>query len=514
MNALILLFVSSFVLLGAFLLRRGRAGGTDLHALHLVCIDGPAAGAAVSLEQHAGISLGIGRAPDNAIQLTDPAVSREHAWVIPAQGGATIRDACSANGVWIDGRRVFDERLGAGDQFQIGAHIFALVAPGALAPEPRIHEALVGSHDTPHEALADYALAEVLHVGKRFVLRRAQPMRDPDCGPIVFKQLSGVEAHVHARDALGLRGRLTRHIRQMRGLRHRHCVSLLGGNAECDTPFLIETYAAGGSLQRTMRASWRPEDVARLMHDVGCGLAFLHANGVVHGDLTPRDILFDATGAALVANGGLERVFAAGAVDASLSAPNARGDRAYRAPELGRPGAASIAGDVFALGAIGYQLLSGHAPVLPRRGALRSPGESPAVLDAIISRALHRDPAQRWPDMDTMAGALAQLAPPEAAGADAAVRPIRLLVPGTQRLIPVNASPFVLGRMLLNPSDRELSRQHATLLYQDNAWSIATAPGAVNGVLLNQCVIEPGRARMINPGDELLLGVTAVRIVE
>ncbi len=491
----------------AWLSRRGVAARTAAHTLHLICIGGPAAGAVARLDS--GGALCIGRGEDCAIRLADPAVSRQHAWLTPAQDGVCIRDACSANGVWMDGRRVFEERLGEGDQFQIGAHVFAVVAAGALAPVPRAHGASSAAH-APHDALSEYALAEVLHVGHRFVLRRARAIARDGGGQVLIKQLSGVEAHVYARDALAVRSRLARHIQQLRTLRHRHCVALLGGNADCDTPFLVESLAVGGALQRDLRATWRAEDVARVMLEIGRGLAFLHAHGVMHGALSPRDIVFDATGAALVANGGLAHVFAGSA------AQGVAADLAYRAPELQRSGAASIAGDVFALGVIGYQLLVGRLPVPSGRGTPPLRGCGAALLDAIIWRALHRDPRKRWPDLDAMCDALTHYAaaPAETARADTQARPIRLLVPGAQRLIPVDASPFVLGRLNLNPADRELSRLHATLVFRDNAWHVEASPDAVNGVLLNRSACTAGRARMINPGDELLLGATTVRIVE
>ena len=76
-----------------------------------------------------GRRLTIGRETACDIVLADPNVSRRHAAIEPASGGLRVVDLGSGNGVWVDGHRVDESALVAGQQFRIGATVFECLAP-------------------------------------------------------------------------------------------------------------------------------------------------------------------------------------------------------------------------------------------------------------------------------------------------------------------------------------------------------------------------------------------------
>ncbi|MCB1906018.1 MAG: protein kinase [Rhodocyclaceae bacterium] len=153
--------------------------------------------------------------------------------------------------------------------------------------------------------------------------------------------------------------------------------------------------------------------------------AGLHARGVVHGDIHPRNILVDADGRIHLIDFGLARIV--GARDASAGVQ--RGgvgfffEPEYASARLAKQAlpAASLAGEQYALGALVYLLLTGHhycdfslgqdemlreiASEEPLAFARRGARPWPAV-EAVLRRALSKDPRQRYPDLDAFAAAL------------------------------------------------------------------------------------------------------------
>jgi hypothetical protein len=142
-------------------------------------------------------------------------------------------------------------------------------------------------------------------------------------------------------------------------------------------------------------------------HAVG----YAHRHGIVHRDLKPANIMIGEFGEAQVVDWGL-----AEALDEPIAADApAVGTLPYLAPEAAAGGRGTIAADVWALGAIGYELVTGSRRRPGERlevlaaladGALPAatwPAEAPAELRAILERALAIDPAARYPDAEALA---------------------------------------------------------------------------------------------------------------
>jgi serine/threonine-protein kinase len=174
----------------------------------------------------------------------------------------------------------------------------------------------------------------------------------------------------------------------------------------------------GGRLAR--EGALVPAEVARLGIEVADALATAHARGVVHLDIKPDNILLDGDGHAAVADFGIARV-TAGATRAGVAeAGPVSGTPHYMSPEQVAGDSLDGRSDVYALGVVLYELATGRRPVTGDSAAKvmanqvsqaplplsRVAPELPEALSAVITRALAKDPAERWPSAREMADAL------------------------------------------------------------------------------------------------------------
>lgn len=429
--------------------------------------------------------LTVGRDRSSALVLNDPTVSRRHAAIVLDRAHARLSDTGSSAGVWMDGRRIYNEMLAIGDQFQIGESVLCIARAGELAPAPRRHREPA---QEPALTLSSLELLDVTHAGGTFLTRRGR-VRDSVLGdPLVaIKFLSGDAPTCGERAEL--RARFGRYLAHAGHIAHPGCVAVLGGDAVVETPYVIETFCPGASL-RTRAARLSPTERLHVLHDVCAALQWLHARGLTHGCLTPGDILFGADNRARLANIGL-----AIALGASADLHRRAARAGFVAPECVAAVDASAhpAADLFALGAIGRMFCADAA----------------APLGALFA-AMCAPEAARRPDAQTVLAALTQQL---GTTADAAHQtpgwPIRLQVLSTGQVVPVTRTPFALGRARLNPADRAMSRAHAQLVFRDDSWYLESLDACT--VLIDDAPAQCPRPLSI--GDVLRLGDTRIRIL-
>ncbi len=147
----------------------------------------------------------------------------------------------------------------------------------------------------------------------------------------------------------------------------------------------VEGRDLGEAISATPHGRFEPEEARRVARALAGALVNLHDSGAHHGDLRPGTVTLDDTGRVLVTDTAVARAVA----DAGGKAPTR-----YREPE----DEASTAGDLFALGALLYLMLSGEPPFpagARKRAAKPLPDHVPADLAQITMRLLARDPEQR-----------------------------------------------------------------------------------------------------------------------
>ena len=195
--------------------------------------------------------------------------------------------------------------------------------------------------------------------------------------------------------------------------------------AESGQPYMVMDFAPGGSLRESLarRGPLDSEEIVALLRPLLAGVAALHAAGIVHRDLKPENILIDGGGQPLVADLGLAR-----ALDRETRFTQTGaliGTPAYMAPEQLRSVEPTAATDVYALGTILFELLTGQLPFAAeslmefvsaiagqRPPAPRSlaPGVDPG-LEAICLRCLEKEPARRYASAEALGQALAAWEP-------------------------------------------------------------------------------------------------------
>ncbi|MFJ2884622.1 serine/threonine-protein kinase [Streptomyces sp. NPDC087305] len=178
-------------------------------------------------------------------------------------------------------------------------------------------------------------------------------------------------------------------------------------------PYFVMEYADAGTFADLLAAGPLPvAEALRLTALAARGAAALHKAGIVHRDIKPTNVLLrttpDGTGRVLLADLGLAKSLAH-ASGLTLAA----GSAGYQPPEQAQPGSGiDERADVYSLGAVAYELLTGTVPGAPgqvvRPDRLR-PDVSPEVQRAVL-RALEPDRERRWPTAQAFAEELERLA--------------------------------------------------------------------------------------------------------
>ncbi len=186
-------------------------------------------------------------------------------------------------------------------------------------------------------------------------------------------------------------------------LEHPHIVPLYDFWRDPDGAYLVMRLLRGGSLRTSIaRSTWTPSATARLLTEVGSALGYAHRSGVIHRDLKPENVLLDEDGNAYLTDFGI-----AVRRSAKATAPTST-SQAYRSPEEIAGQRLSSQSDIFGLGVLTHELLTGtlpetHTGRLVAAASIRDP--YPAIADA-IERAIASDPTDRFDKVEGFVAAI------------------------------------------------------------------------------------------------------------
>ena len=210
--------------------------------------------------------------------------------------------------------------------------------------------------------------------------------------------------------------------RAMARLTHRNVLSVFASGDHGNTPYFVMEYVDGRTVEQWLGD--QPDgklpsvdDFIRIIEQACTGVDAIHASGTVHRDLKPSNLLIDKSFRVAVGDFGVARASEQGSGSAMLV-----GTAGYMAPEaaFGEDGVREEARDVYALGCIAYELLTGRVPFVgetdmnvlsqhvlqvPVPPSERRP-ELPPGYDDIIGKALAKDIAERWPTAGAFRDAL------------------------------------------------------------------------------------------------------------
>ncbi len=213
------------------------------------------------------------------------------------------------------------------------------------------------------------------------------------------------------------RARFETEARAAAGLSHPHIVAVHDSGDHGGIPFIVMERLSGRTLADALMRGPLPQDqVHAILDDVLSALTAAHTTGILHRDIKPANILFTESGDVKVADFGIAK----SAGSPATMTGQIVGTMAYLSADrvAGRP--ATVADDLYAVGAVGYEALSGHRPfphenlaALARAIAESAPPPlqmlRPDVdqgLAATIERAMARDPRWRFPTAEAMRAAL------------------------------------------------------------------------------------------------------------
>jgi predicted Ser/Thr protein kinase len=196
----------------------------------------------------------------------------------------------------------------------------------------------------------------------------------------------------------GFAERFTREARTLARLNHPHIVSIHDfGEVEGTYYFLME-FVDGANLREVLAAGkLSPAEALRIVPQLCDALQFAHEEGIVHRDIKPENILLDRKGNVKIADFGLAKLVERAADHRTLTVPGQMmGTPAYMAPEqIERPTEVDHRADIFSLGVVFYEMLTGELPL----GRFQPPSRKVEIdvrLDEVVLRTLEKEPERRY----------------------------------------------------------------------------------------------------------------------
>src|SRR3954470_5306858 len=204
------------------------------------------------------------------------------------------------------------------------------------------------------------------------------------------------------------RARFRSESRTAASVEHPRVVTVFGAGERDGLLYVSMRYVPGRDLGRIVAEDGplSPDDAARLIAQVADGLDAVHAAGLVHRDVKPHNVIVDEDGDAHLTDFGLAK--AMGATTGLTATGQVIGTVDYMAPEQIEARRVDARTDVYALGGVLYHAITGKVPYAERESSAKmwahvneappsTGGRSASVLDAVIRRAMAKDPADRYP---------------------------------------------------------------------------------------------------------------------
>ncbi|MDP9347468.1 MAG: PASTA domain-containing protein [Actinomycetota bacterium] len=245
--------------------------------------------------------------------------------------------------------------------------------------------------------MADVYCAEDLQLGRRVALK------------VLYGRFASDQEFVE---------RFRREASSAAGLQHQHVVGVYDRGEWDDTYYIAMEFLDGRSLKQIVddEGPLEPARAVDLTTQVLRAARFAHRRGVIHRDLKPHNVIVDADGRAKVTDFGIAR---AGASDMTQTG-SIMGTAQYLSPEQAQGHPVSEQSDLYSVGVMLYELLTARLPFdgesavtialkhvneEPVRPSALNPAVSPA-LDAVVLRAMEKDPARRFSSADEFIAAL------------------------------------------------------------------------------------------------------------
>lgn len=194
--------------------------------------------------------------------------------------------------------------------------------------------------------------------------------------------------------------RFDREARALARLTHPNIVGVHDAGRAAGLCYLVMEFVDGTSLRELLSGPERvaPEQALAIVRQICAALEYAHTNGVVHRDIKPENVLIDRAGRVKIADFGLAKIVGSESTrgPALTRATQAMGTPQYMAPEqVERPLEVDHRADIYSLGVVFYELLTGELP-LGRFDPLSRKSSCDVGLDEVVLKTLEKEPARRY----------------------------------------------------------------------------------------------------------------------
>ncbi|HVF34258.1 MAG TPA: serine/threonine-protein kinase, partial [Candidatus Saccharimonadia bacterium] len=212
--------------------------------------------------------------------------------------------------------------------------------------------------------------------------------------------------------------RFMQEARTLASLSHPHIVAVYDvGVTEAQLHYFSMQHLPGGDFSHKIRDGVGETEVVRVLAGVARALGFAHQRGFVHRDVSPANILYDASGHPVLTDFGIARAVAR--TSRLTNAGVSVGTSQYMSPEQARAADVDARSDIYSLGCVAFEALAGKPPYSGDDGFAiayahvfepipRLP-ESLAHWQPLIDRSLAKNPAERYANLDEFLEALARV---------------------------------------------------------------------------------------------------------
>ncbi|MFP4395781.1 MAG: protein kinase domain-containing protein [Anaerolineales bacterium] len=449
----------------------------------LIALEGEAAGQTWEIPaSRKGLTIGRDRSNDVALQK-DMMVSRQHAQVVFEDGECVLYDRDSVNGVFVNNDRVMRHILRREDVIQICNTTFRFTAQGDIGvPKEKASPVATPGTDSmqlPHNSnFEGFLLEGKVGQGGMSVVYKAY---DSQQRPVAIKVLDVDDDYIVKKFIQ--EGEIGRTLRN-----HPNICRIHGsGRAEDHRFYLVMEYIPGVSLREYVGQPLTEEQIVHIIGQACDALHYAHLQNVVHRDIKPENIMVDEQGRVKVTDFGIAKLTSSVTVtkDRTVGTPE------YISPEQAQAQQVVPASDIYSLGVVLYELLTGQPPFPMKRGVAPRvatisvlvqhihaeptppsrvrPGVPPR-LGKIALHALAKDPEKRFTSAWEMACALgyqrrAIATPPPNIFVGAVV-----VMSGPRRghRVRLTVPSAVLGRAEIAPDDPYISKRHFKIVQRGN----------------------------------------------
>ncbi len=449
----------------------------------LIALEGEAAGQTWEIPaSRKGLTIGRDRSNDVVLQK-DMMVSRQHAQIIFEDGECVLYDRDSVNGVFVNNDRVMRHTLRRDDVIQICNTAFRFTAQGDIGvPKKKVSPIATPGADSmqlPHNSnFEGFLLEGKIGQGGMSVVYKAH---DPQQRPVAIKVLDVDDDYIVKKFIQ--EGEIGRTLRN-----HPNICRIYGsGRADDHRFYLVMEYIPGVSLREYVGQLMTEEQIVYIMGQACDALHYAHLQNVVHRDIKPENIMVNEEGQVKVTDFGIAKLTSSVTVtkDRTVGTPE------YISPEQAQAQRVVPASDIYSLGIVLYELLTGQPPfpmkqdVSPRAATISvlvqhihadpaPPSQInprvPPRLEEIALRALAKAPEKRFTSAWEMAcamgyqrRAIATPLPNIFAG-----KLMMMNGPHQGHCIRLTVPSVVLGRAEIAPDDPYISKRHFKIVQRGN----------------------------------------------